>query len=149
MGTGCKRRSLPWPHPPLRSRSLLPQRGNTPSGSEAPSWLPSPPSNRCGSPSRNTTSAAHPLSTGSASKRLSTSRYHLCLFVVMVALSTREEKLNCQIRKHINDNLTQSCVAQLGTVHIFRLVGNINHMQAYCQRNCPFSYFCNWILIAM
>merc|ERR1712165_207446 len=81
--------------PSLRSRSLLPQRGNTPSGSEAPSWLPSPPSNRCGSPSRNTTSAAHPLSTGSASKRLSTSRYHLCLFVVMVALSTREEKLNC------------------------------------------------------
>merc|ERR1712168_139836 len=30
-------------------------RENTPSGSEAPSWLPSPPSRRCGSPSRNTT----------------------------------------------------------------------------------------------
>merc|ERR1712025_1184743 len=51
----------------LRSRSLLPQRGNTPSGSEAPSCLPSPPSNRCGSPSKSTTSAAHPLSTGNAS----------------------------------------------------------------------------------
>merc|ERR1712045_269030 len=43
-------------------------RGNTPSGSVAPSWLPSPPSNRCGSPSKSTTNAAHPLSTGNASK---------------------------------------------------------------------------------
>merc|ERR1711908_101551 len=34
----------------------------------APSWLPSPPSNRCGSPSKNTTNAAHPLSTENASK---------------------------------------------------------------------------------
>merc|ERR1712110_60448 len=32
-----------------RRRSPLPQRGSTPSGSEAPSWLPSPPSSRCGS----------------------------------------------------------------------------------------------------
>merc|ERR1712080_605961 len=29
---------------------------------------PSPPSNRCGSPSKNTTNAAHPLSTENASK---------------------------------------------------------------------------------
>merc|ERR1712088_217030 len=49
---------------------LLP-RGSIPSGSEAPSWLPSPPSSRCGSPSRSTTSAAHPSSTASASKRIS------------------------------------------------------------------------------
>merc|ERR1711997_1131353 len=56
------------PHPPSRSRSLLPQRGNTPSGSEAPSCLPSPPSNRCGSPNKNTMNAVHPLSTGNASK---------------------------------------------------------------------------------
>merc|ERR1719228_3069668 len=35
---------------------------------EDPSWLPSPPSSRCGSPSRSTTSAAPPSSTGSASK---------------------------------------------------------------------------------
>merc|ERR1739845_231932 len=63
----CKRRSPLWPHPPLRSRSLLLLRGNTPSGLVAPSCLPSPPSNRCGSPSKNTTNAAHPLSTGSAS----------------------------------------------------------------------------------
>merc|ERR1712110_1312789 len=66
--TGCRRRSPPLLPPPSRSRSLLPQRGSTPSGSVAPSCLPSPPSSRCGSPSRSTTSAAHPLSTGSASK---------------------------------------------------------------------------------
>merc|ERR1712051_18701 len=64
----CKRKSPLLPHPPLRSRSLLPQRGNTPSGSEAQSCLPFPPSNRCGSPSKSTTSAAHPLFTGNASK---------------------------------------------------------------------------------
>merc|ERR1711953_456234 len=52
-----------------RRRSLLPQRGSTPSGSEAPSWLPSPPSSRCGSPSRSTTSPAPPLCTGSVSKK--------------------------------------------------------------------------------
>merc|ERR1712173_29717 len=51
-----------------RSRSSLPLRGSTPSGSEDPSWPPSPPSSRCGSPSRSTTSAAPPLSTASASK---------------------------------------------------------------------------------
>merc|ERR1719483_638685 len=64
----CRRKSLLLLHPPSRSRSLLPQRGNTPSGSEAPSLLPSPPSSRCGSPSRSMMSAAHPLSTASASK---------------------------------------------------------------------------------
>merc|ERR1719462_144322 len=67
--TGCRRRSLPWLPAPSRSRSLLLPRGNTPYGSVAPSSPPSPPSSRCGSPSRSTTSAAHPLSTASASKR--------------------------------------------------------------------------------
>merc|ERR1712173_358705 len=66
--TVCRRRSPLLLHPPSRSRSLLHQRGSTPSGSEDPSSLPSPPSNRCGSPSRSTMSAAHPLSTASASK---------------------------------------------------------------------------------
>merc|ERR1712203_1056271 len=65
--TVCKRKSQLLLHPPLRSRLLLPLRGNIPSGSEDPSCLPSPPSNRCGSPSKNTMSAAHPLSTGNAS----------------------------------------------------------------------------------
>merc|ERR1712147_144612 len=66
--TECRRRSPLLPHPPSRSRSSLPQRGSTPSGSEDPSWPPCPPSSRCGSPSRSTTSAAPPLCTGSASK---------------------------------------------------------------------------------
>merc|ERR1712090_65870 len=60
-----------------RPRSLLP-RGSTPSGSEDPSWLPCPPSSRCGSPSRSTTSAAHPLSTASASN---------CLFLFLFIVS--------------------------------------------------------------
>merc|ERR1711894_46463 len=68
LPTGCRRRSLPLLPPPLRSRSLLLLRGSTPSGSEAPSWLPSPPSSRCGSPSRSTMSLALALFTGSASK---------------------------------------------------------------------------------
>merc|ERR1712240_148895 len=67
--TVCRRRSPPWPPPPSRSRSSLPPRGSTLSGSVAPSWPPSPPSSRCGSPSRSTTSAVPPLSTASASKR--------------------------------------------------------------------------------
>merc|ERR1712073_186878 len=66
--TVCRRRSPPLLPPPSRSRLLLPLRGNTLSGSEDPSCLPFPPSSRCGSPSRSTLSAAHPLSTGSASK---------------------------------------------------------------------------------
>merc|ERR1711974_367776 len=65
--TVCRRRSLLL-LPPPSSRSLLPLRGSTLSGSEDLSCLPCPPSSRCGSPSRSTTSAAHPLSTGSASK---------------------------------------------------------------------------------
>merc|ERR1712083_279888 len=64
----CRRKSPPLLPPPSRSRSSLLPRGSTPSGSEDPSWLPCPPSSRCGSPSRSTTSAAHPLSTASASK---------------------------------------------------------------------------------
>merc|ERR1711935_1032091 len=66
--TVCRRKSLLLLHPPSRSRSLLPQRGNTLSGLEDPFLLPSPPSSRCGSPSRSMMSAAHPLSTASASK---------------------------------------------------------------------------------
>merc|ERR1712099_145098 len=80
-------RSLPLLPPPLRSRSLLLLRGSTPSGSEAPSLLPSPPSSRCGSPSRSTTSAAPPSSTGSASKHIMGNLYLFdisdCLFRVV------------------------------------------------------------------
>merc|ERR1711983_388405 len=59
-----------------RRRSPLPPRGNTPYGSVAPSWPPCPPSSRCGSPSRSTTSAAHPLFTASASK-------HFTFFILL------------------------------------------------------------------
>merc|ERR1712014_30959 len=66
--TVCRRKSPLLLLPPSRSRSSLPQRGNTPSGSEDPSLLPSPPSNRCGSPSRSTTSLVHLLCTENAFK---------------------------------------------------------------------------------
>merc|ERR1719367_1227823 len=69
LPTECRRKSPLLLPPPSRSRSSLPPRGSTPYGSVAPSWPPCPPSSRCGSPSRSTTSAAHPLSTGSASKQ--------------------------------------------------------------------------------
>merc|ERR1719414_2287391 len=82
LPTECKRKSLPWLHPPSRSRSLLHQKENTPYGSEDPSWLPSPPSNRCGSPSKNTMNAAHPLSTENASKCCHSFVAHLnCFFL--------------------------------------------------------------------
>merc|ERR1711963_1033189 len=58
----------------MGSRSLLLPKGNTLSGLEDPSWLLSPPSNRCGSPSRSTMSLAPPSSTGSASKPTTPSR---------------------------------------------------------------------------
>merc|ERR1712089_4032 len=66
--TECRRRSLPWLHLQSRSRSSLLQRGSTPYGSEVPSWLLSPPSNRCGSPSRSMMNVVQPSYTGNASK---------------------------------------------------------------------------------
>ena len=66
----CKRKSLPWLLPPSKSRSLPHQRGNTPYGSVAPSWPPCLPSNRCGSPNKNTMNPAPELFTGNASKKL-------------------------------------------------------------------------------
>merc|ERR1711915_703338 len=44
------------------------QRENTPSGSEVPSLLPSPPSNPCGSPRPTTMKPVHLSSTENASK---------------------------------------------------------------------------------
>merc|ERR1712107_449728 len=79
--TVCRRRSPPLLLPPSRSRSLLHQRGSTPSGSEDPSLLPSPPSSRCGSPSRSTMSAAHPLFTASASNLIVLKLTRLLLIV--------------------------------------------------------------------
>merc|ERR1712046_329092 len=87
--TECKRKSLPWLHPPSRSKSLLHLRENTPYGSEDPSWLPFPPSNRCGSPSKNTTNAAHPLSTENAS--------NFTTFHLLIYCSSNCWHFNCQI----------------------------------------------------
>merc|ERR1711913_29881 len=88
--TECRRRSPPWLPPPSRSRSSLPPRGSTPYGSVAPSWPPCPPSSRCGSPSRSMMSAAHPLSTASASKQQNLiqseekSTFQLSLFYIVI-----------------------------------------------------------------
>merc|ERR1712083_105151 len=87
--TACKR----------RSPSLLHQKGNTPYGSEDPSWLPSPPSNRCGSTSKNRTNAAHPLSTENAFKYyflyyLIDLRYMLLLFVILAIANQIVETKN-------------------------------------------------------
>ncbi|KAF6737494.1 Actin, cytoskeletal 3 [Oryzias melastigma] len=54
--------------PTMKLRSLPLQRGSTLSGLVAPSWLPCPPSSRCGSASRSTMSPVPPLSTASVSK---------------------------------------------------------------------------------
>merc|ERR1719309_1931862 len=58
--TVCRRKSLLLLHP--RSRSLLHQRGSTLSGSEDPFSPLSPPSSRCGSPSKSTMSLVPVLS---------------------------------------------------------------------------------------
>merc|ERR1712080_133660 len=97
--TVCRRRLPPWLPPPSRSRSSLPQRGSTPSGSEAPSWLPSPPSSRCGSPSRSTTSAAPPSSTASASKLptlLKLIRLQLWIYIQPINFAILLRTLNIQ-----------------------------------------------------
>merc|ERR1719468_1485505 len=82
--TVCRRRSPPFLPPPSRSRSLLPLRESTLYGSVAPSCPPSPPSSRCGSPSRSTTSADPPLSTASASKCLPPADTALLLSIILL-----------------------------------------------------------------
>merc|ERR1712179_79209 len=109
LPTGCRRRSPLLPHPPSRSRSSLPPRGSTPSGSEAPSWPPSPPSSRCGSPSRSTTSAAPPSSTASASK---CSMFHFYLFyfqsnLTNCLLNNNKFKINLQFNNCVSLNFTE------------------------------------------
>merc|ERR1739838_975755 len=93
LPTGCRRRSPPWLPPPSRSRSSLPPRGSTPSGSEDPSWPPCPPSSRCGSPSRSTTSAAPPSSTASASKYHNSYR-HTSIILICFLLSNYLQIVN-------------------------------------------------------
>merc|ERR1739849_53522 len=113
LPTECRRKSPLLLPPPSRSRSLLLPRGSTPYGSVAPSWLPSPPSSRCGSPSRSTTSAAHPLSTASASKLLDHCQHiHtdlIQLFLIKILFSTcyllyvAKKGFNNKNRIHLHD----------------------------------------------
>merc|ERR1711962_1849766 len=56
--------------PTMKIKIIAPPERNTPSGLEDPSWLPSPPSSRCGSANKNTTNLAHPSSTENASNLL-------------------------------------------------------------------------------
>merc|ERR1712083_665051 len=99
--TGCRRRSPPWLPPPSRSRSLLLPRGSTLSGSEDPSWPPSPPSSRCGSPSRSTTSPAPPSSTESVSKSLPFLPHfdssHQCIFYQRRGFCTFYHTCDCSL----------------------------------------------------
>merc|ERR1711979_123379 len=60
--------------------------------------LPSPPSSRCGSPSRSTTSAAPPSSTGSASKHIVGNLYLLTYLIVYSELLTRKSSSLCLSR---------------------------------------------------
>uniref|UniRef100_A0A4W6DXK3 Actin alpha 2, smooth muscle n=1 Tax=Lates calcarifer TaxID=8187 RepID=A0A4W6DXK3_LATCA len=64
-------------------RSSLHLRGSTLSGSVAPSWLPCPPSSKCGSASRSTTRPAPPSSTGNASKHTTNLLLSMHLYVVV------------------------------------------------------------------
>merc|ERR1712227_479897 len=57
-------------------RSLHHQKGNTLYGSEDPSWPHSQPSNKCGSPNKNTTNPALELYTENASKLIFSFRIH-------------------------------------------------------------------------
>merc|ERR1711923_539461 len=91
--TECRRRSPLLPHPPSRSRSLPHQRESTPSGSEVPSLLPSPPSSRCGSPSRSMMSAVQLLSTESASKLLKISYFYIPTVLYILDLMKTIRKL--------------------------------------------------------
>ena len=68
--TVCRRKSLPSPLRPWRSKSSLLLSASTLPGSAVPSWLLSPPSNRCGSLNRNMTSLDRPLFTANAFKYL-------------------------------------------------------------------------------
>ncbi|TKR58276.1 hypothetical protein L596_029743 [Steinernema carpocapsae] len=64
----------------MKIKIIAPPSANTPSGSEAPSSPRSPPSNRCGSRSRSTTSPDPQSSTASASKKFPSFEVFLSTF---------------------------------------------------------------------
>merc|ERR1712154_252046 len=91
--TECKKKSLPWLHPPSKSRLLLLQKENTLYGLEVPFWLLSPLSSRCGSQNKNMTNVVHPLFTENAFKCFFTNQ----LFILINRLcDIKFLKSNCQ-----------------------------------------------------
>merc|ERR1711922_128190 len=88
----------------MKIKIIAPPRGSTPSGSEAPSWLPSPPSRRCGSPSRSTTSPAPASSTANASKQqhLSRQRYHFFIILLTRHILRHSFSLVCRSIFHLS-----------------------------------------------
>merc|ERR1711994_764464 len=66
--TECKRKSLPWLHLPLKSKSSLHPKENTPSGSVDLFWPLCLPSNKCGSQNKSMTNLVLESFTENASK---------------------------------------------------------------------------------
>jgi len=103
LPTECRRKSLLWLHQPSRSRSSLPQNESTPSGSVDLSWLLSPPSSRCGSPSKNTTSLAQESSTGNASKY-----FNYCSTTSLIIILLSNYICNTTPPQHLSTTITTS-----------------------------------------
>merc|ERR1712179_269996 len=61
----------------MKIKIVAHQRGNTPAGSEDPSWLPCPHSQACGSQRPSTRSLAQPSSTANASKCTAAEKHHV------------------------------------------------------------------------
>merc|ERR1712096_330257 len=151
LPTGCRRRSLLLLHPPSRSRSLLPQRGSTPSGLEDPSLLPSPPSSRCGSPSRSMMSAAHPLFTASASKlftfREEYDHHHPdcveniqnCMQTAMQMVAVKVITLYIPKLKNLNNSFGNILKEEINNINAVFLVNNDNENKngLVFGTNCP------------
>ena len=68
LPTECRRRLPIWLLPPWKLKSLLHQKESTPYGLVVPSFRPSQPSSKCGSPSRSMMSLEPALFTENASK---------------------------------------------------------------------------------
>merc|ERR1711963_111894 len=115
---GCPLSVRLWPYHRYRHglrRWCFPHRPHLRRLCPPPSCLPFPPSSRCGSPSRSTTSAAHPLSTGSASK---------CFHPKTVACSNKYPILPCDMQIENVQKMFTSHLEQEYTTNIQHLDQN-------------------------
>merc|ERR1719193_921086 len=80
----------------MRSRSSLLPRGSTPFGSEAQSWLLSPLSRKCGSPSKNSTRLALELSIANVFK-FSLFKSFVIVFVEELSRKYKTEVIRCSV----------------------------------------------------